>query len=122
MKKELLNALYNGTVNFEYKKKDGSTRQAKGTLCQNIIPDEHKNNKELRFDVPAIDTLLKIKNIGTIEEYAESNDIKFIKKENNEYVFVFKKKNKEDIITYYDLDVNDYRSFKEENFIQIIKE
>ena len=122
MKKELLNALYNGTVNFEYKKKDGSTRQAKGTLCQIIIPDEHKNNEELRFDVPAIDTLLKIKNIGTIEEYAESNDIKFIKKENNEYVFVFKKKNKEDIITYYDLDVNDYRSFKEENFIQIIKE
>ena len=35
---DLRNALYEGIVNFEFIKKDGSIRHARGTTCPDLVP------------------------------------------------------------------------------------
>jgi len=118
---ELMNRLHNGIVEFEYKKKDGSIRKAKGTLYPEFLPE--KENEEIKFDVQAIDTLLEIKNIS-FEEYMETNNLELLKKENEKYVFILNRKKKEkqeNTVIYYDFENNSFRSFIKENFIRIIE-
>ena len=113
---ELINKLYTGVVEFEYKKKDGSIRKTIGTLCEKLLPEK----EEIKFDIQTINVLLKIKNIS-LNEYIESNGLELIKKENDKYVFIFKKNEKrkqDNIITYYDLENNSFRSFIKENLIK----
>ena len=40
MMEELRQMMQNGAVTFQYKKKDGSTRTATGTLCESIIVED----------------------------------------------------------------------------------
>lgn len=118
---KLINRLHNGIVEFEYKKKDGSTRNARGTLYPEFLPK--KENEEIKFNVRAIDALLEAKGIS-FEEYTESNNLDFLKKENEKYVFTFKRKKKEkqeNKIIYYDLESSSFRSFIKENLIRIIE-
>ena len=43
---DLKNALYEGTVLFEFIKKDGSLRHARGTTCPDLVPaDDTPKNK-----------------------------------------------------------------------------
>lgn len=50
---ELKKKLHEGPVKFSYKKKDGSIREALGTLKLDIIPEEHhpKNNDSAGYNV-----------------------------------------------------------------------
>lgn len=44
--RELRNALYEGIVLFEFIKKDGSIRHARGTTCPDLVPtDDMPKNK-----------------------------------------------------------------------------
>ena len=54
--KELINSLKEGVVVFEYEKKDGSTRVAKGTLNEKFLPEREPDEFEL--DKESIDTLV----------------------------------------------------------------
>lgn len=117
---EVMNRLHNGIVEFEYKKKDGSTRKAKGTLCSDFLPE--KEMEEIVFDIKAIDTLCEIKHIS-FEEYMETNNLELLNTDNGKYIFLFrkKKKDKQDgLIIYYDLETNSFRSFIKDNFIRNI--
>lgn len=40
--------LRNGVVEFKYKKKDGSTRKAKGTLKKSLIPETDRGDDRIR--------------------------------------------------------------------------
>ena len=40
--KDLKNALYEGVVLFEFVKKDGEHRKARGTTCPDIVPTDDK--------------------------------------------------------------------------------
>lgn len=41
----LLKNLHEGIVEFTYKKKDGSTRKARGTLIEDLLPEKAKDSK-----------------------------------------------------------------------------
>ncbi len=47
-----LDQLLAGKVEFQYKKKDGSIRDATGTLCADLIPDDKKvsGSEKKEFD------------------------------------------------------------------------
>ena len=53
---ELLGQLGNGVVTFEYTKQDGTLREARGTLCQRLMPQkeadavERQARKEPNYD------------------------------------------------------------------------
>ena len=70
---EMRNLLHTGIVNFEFIKKDGSVRQAKGTLLAEHLP-------------------------------APKADSKPHKKNDN-------------VVVYFDLDKNEFRSFVKESFV-----
>ena len=70
---EMKNLLHTGIVNFEFIKKDGSVRQAKGTLLAEHLP-------------------------------APKADSKPHKKNDN-------------VVVYFDLDKNEFRSFVKESFV-----
>lgn len=120
---DLSNSLHTSVVEFEYKKKDGTTRNAKGTLLKEKIPNVQK--EEIKFEKETIDLLLKLKHIS-FEEYTESNGIILIRTEtiNNKDYYVFnlvsKKKENKDMITYFDIEKNEFRSFSKENFLGIL--
>ena len=60
-------------VEFEYTKKDGTIRKAKGTMSQEYLPEPIP--EEVSFEVGGIDSLMKVKNIPSIEEYAKANGL-----------------------------------------------
>lgn len=107
--------LKDGIVEFEYKKKDGSIRKAKGTLKKEFLPEE----EIISFPVDAIDVLMKEKNIQSLEEYAKPNGLKYIEKRDSFYTFKFTKEN-ENTISYFDLEKKEFRSFIKENFLGIL--
>ena len=121
--KDLSNGLHTSVVEFEYKKKDGTIRKAKGTLLKEKLPNVQK--EEIKFEKETIDLLLKLKNIS-FEEYTKSNGIILVKTEtiNTKEYYVFnlvsKRKENNDMITYFDIEKNEFRSFSKENFLGII--
>lgn len=121
--KDLSNGLHTSFVEFEYKKKDGTIRKAKGTLLKEKLPNVQK--EEIKFEKETIDLLLKLKNIS-FEEYTKSNGIILVKTEtiNTKEYYVFnlvsKRKENNDMITYFDIEKNEFRSFSKENFLGII--
>ena len=121
--KDLSNGLHTSVVEFEYKKKDGTIRNAKGTLLKERLPNVQK--EEIKFEKETIDLLLKLKNIS-FEEYTKSNGIILVKTEtiNTKEYYVFnlvsKRKENNDMITYFDIEKNEFRSFSKENFLGII--
>lgn len=61
VEKEFLEALHNGEVEFKFKKKDGSTREARGTLKADLMDVEPKatdkkveDGKKKRFVPPTV--------------------------------------------------------------------
>ena len=74
--KELVDHLKEGIVVFEYEKKDGSTRVAKGTLKKELLPPVNEE-EEIVFDKSSIDTLIGIK-YESLEEYMELNKIELV--------------------------------------------
>lgn len=121
--KDLSNGLHTSVVEFEYKKKDGTIRNAKGTLLKERLPNVQK--EEIKFEKETIDLLLKLKNIS-FEEYTKSNGIILVRTEtiNTKEYYVFnlvsKRKENNDMITYFDIEKNEFRSFSKENFLGII--
>lgn len=121
--KDLSNGLHTSVVEFEYKKKDGTIRKAKGTLLKEKLPNVQK--EEIKFEKETIDLLLKLKNIS-FEEYTKSNGMILVRTEtiNTKEYYVFnlvsKRKENNDMITYFDIEKNEFRSFSKENFLGII--
>lgn len=121
--KDLSNGLHTSVVEFEYKKKDGTIRNAKGTLLKERLPNVQK--EEIKFEKETIDLLLKLKNIS-FEEYTKSNGMILVRAEtiNTKEYYVFnlvsKRKENNDMITYFDIEKNEFRSFSKENFLGII--
>lgn len=119
--------LHNGVVEFEYTKKDGSIRTAKGTLNDEYLPEKLPDHIKLNCD--AVNTLMKVKNIPSLKEYAQENGIEYLCSQIGEdmkmcYVFTpIKKESKvnEDMMTYYDVEKDAFRSFKKDNFLGIVK-
>ena len=122
---DLARMLKEGVVTFEYVKKDGTARVAKGTMNEELLPE--KIPDRVSFDVAAINELMKVKDIPTLEDYARENGLRVfgtIEIEGQQkYVFVpiKAKKVNEDQFTYYDVEKDAFRSFKKENFKGIIE-
>ena len=110
-------------VTFEYRKKDGSVRTAQGTLNEEYIPE--KLPEVINFDVAPIRALMTAKHIWTLEDYAKENGLEYIgKPDENTYSFKPIKKEKkvnENVMTYYDVEKDAFRSFKKDNFLGIVK-
>lgn len=124
MTEELQKLLKEGVVTFEFKKKDGSIRTAKGTLNENYIPKVEVEN--ICLHKKEIDILIKEK-YKDLQDYMDANKIELvsISEDNEDYIFKLKKrkvKKNENLIFYYDLEKESFRSFNKENFIRIISE
>lgn len=120
---EFKEALKNGVVVFEYTKKDGTKRIAKGTLNENLLPELEPEQFELEKD--GVDALISVK-YSSMEEYTEKNSVELIgeSEDGKKYIFRHKKKERaknESVITYYDLEKDEFRSFKKDRFIGIVQ-
>lgn len=122
---EVLNEeLKKGVVTFEYTKKDGSVRTAKGTLNDELLPE--KIPDRVTFDTDAIDALMYAKGINTLEEYAKANGLEYLGVVGTlpKFQYVFKKAEKshnENQVSYYDVDKDAFRSFVKDNFLGIVE-
>ena len=108
-------------VTFEYTKKDGTVRTAKGTMNEEYLPE--KIPDQVTFDIDAVNELMKAKNIPTLEEYARGNGLKIAGTIGDKYVFVpiTEKKKNENLMTYYDIEKDAFRSFSKDRFLGIIE-
>lgn len=84
----LKTALKEGIVIFEYEKKDGTKRLAKGTLNENIIPEKEPDEFELEKD--GVDKNVE-KNYENIEEYLKKNKIEIIGESEDGKRYMFKR-------------------------------
>lgn len=122
---EVLNEeLKKGVVTFEYTKKDGSVRTAKGTLNDELLPE--KIPDRVTFDTDVIDALMYAKGINTLEEYAKANGLEYMGVVGTlpKFQYVFKKAEKshnENQVSYYDVDKDTFRSFVKDNFLGIVE-
>ena len=71
---DLARELKEGVVTFEYVKLDGTARVAKGTMNEELLPE--KIPDRVSFDVEAINELMKVKDIPTLEDYARENGLR----------------------------------------------
>ena len=115
--------LKEGIVEFEYTKKDGTVRKARGTMLPDYLPEPIP--EEVSFEVEVIDILMKEKNIPSIEEYAKANGLQLkgidLELEKPMYVFTpIKRKHNDKLFSYYDVDKDSFRSFIKENFLGIL--
>ena len=112
---EVLNEeLKKGVVTFEYTKKDGTVRTAKGTLNDELLPE--KLPDRVTFDTDAIDALM----------YAKANGLEYMGVVGTlpKFQYVFKKAEKshnENQVSYYDVDKDAFRSFVKDNFLGIVE-
>ena len=135
--KELKSKLHEGEVEFTYRKKDGSERKARGTLCEKLLPkktlmdtyeitciqwdasetdiDEHKLPQRCRVKIfadTAEDDIVGELSEALTEEYGFYHDgFGYSKLEKKQ------KKLPEGTIFYYDLDKGGFRSFNEDQLI-----
>ena len=122
---EVLNEeLRKGVVTFEYTKKDGTVRTAKGTLNDELLPE--KLPDRVTFDTDVIDALMYAKGINTLEEYAKANGLEYMGVVGTlpKFQYVFKKAEKshnENQVSYYDVEKDSFRSFVKDNFLGIIE-
>ena len=103
----LKDELHNRVVTFEYEKYDGSIRTAQGTLNDEYLPEKIPERVYLEAEV--IDTLEQI----GLEKYE------------GKICYVFKpakkkKKVNENIITYYDMEKDAFRSFDKDRFLGML--
>lgn len=149
--KQFRNALHNGEVHFSYTKKDGSTRQARGTLSGFLIPkyepivakfqvnkiewaDDalHLNPRPKKLKLSITQTLFDRLHDFSLDENDLNNKVvkeaifqKFgarpisVEYTKDDLPCLENKHNKKqkDLICYYDLDKNNFRSFNESQLI-----
>ena len=133
-------ALKNGEVKFSYTKKDGTMRQAVGTLCEKLIPKETPMDTYeitcIEWDLDAIEKNGDVVNFpqncrvkifaDTPEDEIEAELSEALTKDygfcHNGFAYskLEKKQKKlpENQIFYYDLNKKEFRSFLFENFIK----
>lgn len=122
---EILNEeLKKGVVIFEYTKKDGTVRTAKGTLNDNLLPEKLPNR--ITFNTEAIDALMYAKNIDTLEEYAKANGLEYLgvigTLPNLQYEFKkVDRVHNDNMVSYYDVEKDSFRSFVKDNFLGIVE-
>lgn len=119
---ELKELMKEHIVVFEYDKKDGTRRVAKGTLCEKYLPE--KEPDEFELDKTGVDSLVETK-YNSFEEYLENNKIEHIgeSEDGTKYLFRHKKKERkrnENLVSYYDLEKDEFRSFDKDNFRGIV--
>lgn len=118
--KEKLN---DSIVVFDYKKKDGTIRTARGTVSKKII-NEYQEPGEIKLQKKFVDIIIKEHKYNDVFEYASENDCVFIDSDDTYYYFNIKKRYREpnpNQTVYFDLDKMCTRSFVNENYIGIIK-
>ena len=117
--------LENNIITFQYKKKDGSIREAKGTKNSNYIASLCPFDLErdsIRFEKEPIDKLVELR-YEDVNDYATSNGLSLIYPDDKYYYFIPQKREKKyspDVINYFDIDKKDYRSFRIDNYIGVI--
>ena len=119
---ELKTALKNGVVIFEYEKKDGTKRVAKGTLNENFLPEMEPAEFELGKE--GVDKIVE-STYTDFDEYMEKNKIELVGESEDGLNYIFKHKKKtrkpnENIVSYYDLEKEEFRSFNKDHFIGVI--
>ena len=112
-------------VTFQYTKKDGSIRIAKGTrnktYINSLIPKTDENYIKLEKDV--VDLVIELKGYSGLSEYGFENGVEHVKTEHGFYYFKpikRKKTSSPDVTTYFDVEKLESRSFKNGNFIDVI--
>ena len=120
--RELLN---DSIVTFEYKKKDGTIRTARGSICKKLIQNMFPHNgDEIKLEKKIVDLIIKLHDYENIFDYALENEVIFETEDDDYYYFYPKKRMKtpnENQTCYFDLDKNQSRSFLNENFLGITK-
>lgn len=120
--------LKNRIILFEYRKKDGTIRRAKGTMNEDFIL-QHTAPHETdtwEVEVEVIDELLKVHSYNDVLEYASENDLVYVGIKGKSYVFERRKiapKRCPIPVTqriYFDIDRNELRSFLVDNFLGVI--
>ncbi|MCM1217725.1 MAG: SH3 beta-barrel fold-containing protein [Lachnospiraceae bacterium] len=112
-------------ITFEYKKKNGDIRTAKGTLCQSII-DELIQPQEIEFiklEKKYVDIIIKEHDYEDLIQYALENDVDCCGEEDGYYLFLPKPRKKiknMNNISYFDVDKKEWRSFLSENYFGLI--
>ena len=112
-------------VTFQYTKKDGSIRTAKGTrntsYINSLIPSSDEDY--IKFEKDVVDLLIELKGYSDLSEYTLNNGVEHVKTEQGFYYFKpikRKKTSSPDVTTYFDIEKLESRSFKNENFIDVI--
>ena len=119
--------LENNIITFQYKKKDGSIREARGTKNSKYISDTCPFDLErdsIRFEKEPIDKLVDLR-YEDVNDYAMSNGLSLllVPTDDKHYYFVPLKREKKyspDVINYFDIDKKEYRSFRIDNYIGVI--
>ena len=141
--KQFKEMLFKGEVKFVYTKSDGSTRTARGTLCESLTPKDEATRKFKLTDIEWVKTNLfsdgdklptsmtiKIAESFIADHSADAPMYNIIEnallEQFNRLVDDFKfeevqpKKLAEGTIFYYDLDKGGYRSFKADRLIEVL--
>lgn len=121
---DLKTALKEGIVVFEYEKKDGTKRLAKGTLNESLLPEKEPDEFELEKE--GVDTNVE-KNYENLDEYLKKNKLEIVGESEDGKRYMFKRVRKpraknDSLVSYYDLEKEEFRSFRKESFIGIISE
>lgn len=121
------NYLDSHIITFQYTKKDGTIREAKGTRNSKYISDMCPFDLErdsIKFEKEPIDKLVELR-YEDVNDYAMSNGLSLliVPKDDKHYYFIPLKREKKyssDVINYFDIDKKDYRSFRIDNYIGVI--
>ena len=119
------NYLDSHIITFQYTKKDGTIREAKGTRNSKYISDTCPFDLErdsIKLEKEPIDKLVELR-YEDVNDYAMSNDMSLIYLDDEYYYFVLLKREKKfnpDVINYFDIDKKDWRSFRIDSYIGVI--
>lgn len=141
--KELKEKLREGEVTFKYRKTNGEIRPARGTMCEALLPKAEPVRKfkcthivwdteDVEGEIPKLpsrETLtipvveLDGMDPGEVDEYicdmlTEKHNFLIKELAVDEVLDKPAKKMPEGSVFYFDLDKNEYRSFKAENLIE----
>lgn len=119
---ELKESLKTNVVTFKYQKKDGTERIAKGTLKEDLLPP--KEPDEFELDKEGVDANVG-QNYENIEEYLKKNKLEIVGESEDGKKYMFKRIRKpharnENLVSYFDLEKEEFRSFNKDNFIEVI--
>lgn len=140
--KQFKEMLFKGEVKFVYTKSDGSTRPARGTLCESLTPKSEATRKFKLTDIKWVknnlfsgDKLPTSMTIKIAESFIADHSadapmyniienalLEQFNKLADDFKFeeVQPKKLAEDKIFYYDLDKGGYRSFKADRLVKVL--